>query len=102
MPGTRPGVTRKYWLSDKPELRPLPLCKLRNCLRHDDILEVRRLLMVGKRRFAGEHLVEEVLSRLGQILVDLELLYAGLALRLRQKILQQACDRGFFARIDLP
>ena len=58
--------------------------------------------MIGERRFAGEHLVEEVLARLGQVLVDLELLHAGLALRLRQKFFQKARDGGFLTRIDFP
>ena len=73
---------------DEAELRPFALRKFWNRLAEDDVLEVRCLLMIGERCFACEHLIEEVFSRLGQVLMDLEFLHAGLALRLRQEIFQ--------------
>ena len=60
------------------------------------------LLVVGKRRFSREHLVEEEFLRLCDVLVDLEFLYTGLLLRLRKKILQKVGHRAFLARIDFP
>ena len=58
--------------------------------------------MLGKRRFACEYLVEEEFPRLGDVLVNLELLHARLALRLREKVFQKRRDRAFLSGIDLP
>jgi hypothetical protein len=66
------------------------LASFRDRLTDDDVLEVVGLLMIGKRRFAREHLVEEEFPRLGDVLVDLELLHARLALRLRRKSFRSA------------
>ena len=88
--------------SDEPELRPLAFGEFRNRLPDDDVLEVVGLLMLGEGGFAREHLVEEEFPRLGDVLVDLELLDAGLALRLRQEVFQQFRDRAFLTRIDFP
>ena len=53
-------------------------------------------------RLVTEHLVEEELLRLGQRLVDLEGLHAGLALGLRQELAQDAADFLHLPRVDLP
>lgn len=58
--------------------------------------------MIGKRRFTCEHLVEEEFPRLGDVLVDLELLHARLPLRLRKKVFQKRRDGAFLSGIDLP
>jgi hypothetical protein len=60
------------------------------------------LLVIGKRRFAREHLVEEEFPRLGDVLVNLEMPSRRARVRLRQKILQKCGDRAFLSGIDLP
>src|SRR5271155_4720334 len=105
MPGTSPGMTnsmQRVYNLDKPELRALAFCKLRDRLSDDDVLEVPGLLVVGERRFAGEHFVEEEFIRLGGVLVDMELVNAGLLPGLRQEFLQQAGNGVFLAGIGLP
>src|SRR5271156_2803324 len=105
MPGTSPGMTnsmQRVYNLDKPELRALAFCKLRDRLSDDDVLEVPGLLVIGERGFAREHFVEEEFVRLDCVLVDLKLLNAGLPLGLRQEFLQQAGNGGFLAGIGLP
>src|SRR5690349_14464752 len=67
---TRQRAGRRVHLnSDEAELLPLTLGELRDRLTDDDVLEVVGLLMIGKRRLAGEHLVEEEFARPGDVLV---------------------------------
>src|ERR1700742_4668170 len=87
---------------DISKLHTFAFCKLGKRLRDDDVLEMRRLLMLGERGLPRENLVEKEFSGLGRILVDLKLLYAGLLLSPRKEFLQQAGDRAFLAGIDLP
>jgi len=97
------GFRNDGWVDlDKPELRPFAFRELRDRPSDDDFLEMPGLLMVGECGFPGEHFVEKEFRRLGQVLVDLEFLYAGLLLGLRQELLQQSGDGAFLAGIDLP
>ena len=88
--------------SDEPELRTFAFGQFPHRLSDDDVLEVRRLLVIGESCFACEYLVEEVFVAARPGLVDLEFLHAGFALCLRKEFPQKVCDRGFLARIDLP
>jgi hypothetical protein len=83
-------------------LLPLALGEFWDRLTDDDVLEVVGLLVIGERRFAREHLLEEEFPWLGDVLVDLERLDARLTLRLREKVFQQFGDRAFLSGIDLP
>jgi hypothetical protein len=89
-------------VSDEAELRAFAFRQLRNRLAHDDVLEMPRLLVVRERGLTGEDFVKEELPRLGRVLVNLELLHAGLLLSLGQEFLQQTGNCAFFAGIDLP
>ena len=75
--------------SDEAELRAFALRQLWNRLAYDDVLEVCGLLVIGECSLAGEHLVEEVFSRLGQVLVNLESFTPGS---------RCACGRNSFKR----
>src|SRR4051794_9333968 len=54
--------------SDEPELGSLALGEFGDGLADDDVLEVVGLLVIGEGCFIGEHLVEEELARLGDVL----------------------------------
>src|SRR3954453_6383020 len=86
----------------EPVLCTLPPGEPRHRLLEDQGLKVRRVGMLGERRLVPEDLVEEELRRLGQRLMDLEGEHAGLGLRLRQELADDALQRLDLLRLGFP
>src|SRR3990167_10717710 len=88
--------------SDELVLSALALGELRYRLSDDQRLEVLALLVLGECGLILEDFIEEELRRLGERLVDLEGLYARLALGLRQEFPDDADQRVDLLRPGFP
>ncbi|MDQ8728622.1 hypothetical protein RCO31_12935 [Bradyrhizobium sp. LHD-71] len=84
------------------KLHTLALGEFRKGLPLDDRLEVLGLLVIGERRFIRKDFVEEKFARLGRVLMNLKLPYAGLLLSLRKEAAKQIRNDGLLTWMSFP